>query len=182
MQKTDIMTADELFEMEKDEYRYELIQGRLICTAPTGGDHSLIGLGFGARLWLHVREGGYGNAYGSDAGFIFARDPDTVLSPDAAFLRHDRVPTPEEHSRFLPVVPDLTVEVISPSDRLVQVREKAEYYIEAGVRLVWVINPRNRTVIVYSPDSPPHTLNQDDELDGGDVLPDFRLAVSEIFS
>jgi Uma2 family endonuclease len=181
MQKTDIMTADELFEMEKDEYRYELIQGRLKRMAPTGGGHSRIEAGLIARLWLHARTNEYGDVYSSDAGFVFAHNPDTVLSPDAAFLRHDRVPSPEEHERFLTVVPDLAVEIISPSDRMPQVREKAEYYIEAGVRLVWVVNPRNRTVTVYSPDSPPHMLNQDDELDGGDVLPDFHLTVSEIF-
>lgn len=181
MQKTGTMTADELFEMEEDEYRYELIRGRLKRMAPTGGDHSLIGTGLAARLWLHARTNEYGNVYGADVGFVFARDPDTVLSPDAAFLRRDRVPSEEEHKRFLPVIPDLAVEVISPSDRLPQVREKVEYYIESGVRLVWVVNPRDRTVTVYSPDHPPHTLNQDDELDGGEVLPDFRLTVGEIF-
>ena len=182
MQQTDIMTADELFEMEKDEYRYELIQGRLVCMAPTGSEHSAIGATVIIHLGSYILSNRLGQMFNADIGYVFSRNPDTVRSPDASFIRQDRLLPQGDRSRFSEVLPDLAVEVISPSDRLTEVNEKALFYIEHGIQLVWVVNPRNRTVTVYSPDSAPHTLTQDDELDGGDVLPDFRLAVSEIFS
>lgn len=181
MQKTNIMTADELFEMDKDEYKYELIQGRLVRMPPAGFEHSSIGAMVIGHLVNHVAGNQLGRVFSADFGVVFSRDPDTVRVPDAAFIRQERLAGQTDRKRFSEVIPDLAVEVISPSDSLSQVMEKALFYIESGVRLVWVIDPDGRKVIVYTPNSLPRVLNEQDELNGGDVLPDFRLAVSEIF-
>lgn len=181
MQQTDIMTADELFEMEEDEYKYELIQGRLIRMAPGGFEHSSIGTTVIMHLGNHVASNQLGRVFGADLGVVFSRDPDTVRAPDVCFIRQERLAKQTDRTRFSEVIPDLAVEIISPSDRASDVTAKALFYIEHGVRLVWIIDPQDRTVKVYSPDNPPYLFNEHDELDGGDILPDFRLAVREIF-
>ncbi len=79
------------------------------------------------------------------------------------------------------VIPDLAVEVVSPSNAAEHVTEKIEEYFEVGVRQVWVVFPNQRKIYVYSSPSSVRILTQDDELDGGDVLPGFRLAVATLF-
>jgi Uma2 family endonuclease len=79
------------------------------------------------------------------------------------------------------LAPDLAVEVVSPTDRYVAVLAKMDLYREAGVPLVWLAEPQQRTVTVYSSGSEPRILTEADTLDGGDVLPGFRLPVAQIF-
>jgi Uma2 family endonuclease len=182
MQQTDIMTADELFEMEKDDRRYELIQGRLVCKSPAGFEHSSIGAMVIMHLGVHVVSNQLGRVFDADFGVVFSRDPDTVRVPGVSFIRQERLAGQTDRSRFSEVIPDLAVAVISPSDRLAEITDKALFYIDSGVQLVWVVNPRDHTVTTYSQGDPPRLYTDRDELDGGDVLPDFRLVVGEIFS
>jgi Uma2 family endonuclease len=81
----------------------------------------------------------------------------------------------------MPVAPDLAVEVVSPSDRDARVTQNAITYLDAGTRLVWVVEPDSQTVTVYTPDLTARILRAEDTLDGGDVLPGFTLKVAEIF-
>jgi Uma2 family endonuclease len=104
-----------------------------------------------------------------------------MVRPDVAFVQSDRLPPAEERDRICRFAPDLAVEVVSPTDRYVEVMEKVELYLAAGTRLVWLVEPGRRTVTVYAPGHEPHTLTDEDELDGGDVLPEFRLSVANIF-
>lgn len=76
--------------------------------------------------------------------------------------------------------PDLAVEILSPDDRMTRVNRKLRVYLRSGVRLVWLIDPERRTVTVLSPSAPARTLREQDELDGGDVLPDFRVIVRDL--
>jgi Uma2 family endonuclease len=101
--------------------------------------------------------------------------------PDVALVRAERLPPPHERIGAMPVIPDLAVEIVSPSDRITKVRDKIRRYLEAGVPLIWLIEPRRRQVTVYRPGQPEHVLGMADELDGGEVLPGFRLAVAELF-
>jgi Uma2 family endonuclease len=87
----------------------------------------------------------------------------------------------QDHTRMGQFAPDLVVEVVSPSDRMTDVQAKVDDYLRAGVRLVWVVEPRARTVTAYVPGRPPRVYGEADDLDGGDVLPEFRLPVAEIF-
>ncbi len=78
--------------------------------------------------------------------------------------------------------PDLAVEIVSPNDRADDINDKVHEYLEAGARLVWVFWPRRRAVMVHEPDQPIHELGPDDFLDGGDVLPGFRVRVADLFA
>lgn len=108
-------------------------------------------------------------------------DRETLLSPDVAFVRAERVPTGEEHRGFLRLAPDLAVEVLSPSDSRAAALRKGLRYIEAGVRLVWLVDPLRRIIVVLTPDDLPITLREGDALNGGDVLPGFAAPVAEVF-
>lgn len=130
---------------------------------------------------MYVQEHQLGECYGAETGFILARDPDVVLAPDLAFISRDRVPTGADEVSFLEIAPELVVEVISPSDRSRDVIAKAHEYLEAGVALIWLIDPEDQVVTVYEPESRPHTLTVDDTLDGGEVLPGFSLQLAQLF-
>ncbi|MDP9363937.1 MAG: Uma2 family endonuclease [Chloroflexota bacterium] len=114
-------------------------------------------------------------------GLFLAHEPDTVVAPDVAFVRAERLPSPSERRGFSPVVPDLAVEVVSPSDRQAKVDEKVALYLAAGVPLLWVAYPRRRVVRVHRPGREPVELGEGDVLDGEDVLPGFRLPVADVF-
>lgn len=181
MPTTKLMTAEELEQLPDDGYhRYELMRGELITMSPTSRRPSRIGLEIGGRILAHVKGQGLGEAYGADAGFILARNPDIVLSPDASYVRAERLQGVDE-DHFLPFAPDLAVEVISPSDRAGAIADKVMEYLDAGTRLLWLIEPRRRTVTVYTPDRSARILTEADELDGGEVLSGFRLPIAELF-
>lgn len=91
------------------------------------------------------------------------------------------VPPHGSRGGFAELAPDLVVEVVSPSDRAIEVSEKALMWADAGVRLVWIVDPRTRTVTVYRPDGAVSLLRGASELDGEDVLPGFRLPLADLF-
>jgi len=168
-----------LFELNADDF--EILDGELKERKTGGGLHGRIGFGIGHHLGLHVFPHNLGRLYTSDTGFVIVEDPLTVLRPDVAFVREDRLRPGMEDRGFMPLVPDLVVEVVSPGDRTIEIGAKDDQYRRAGVPLLWLVDPRARTITVYQPDRPPLVLDEDDELDGGDVLPGFRLAVRDIF-
>lgn len=175
-----LMTIDDLWEIEEPG-RYDVIRGELHAMAPAGGEHGKIGIHIAARLWNHVHPSKLGEVFNSDTGFILSQDPLVWLSPDVSFVREDRLPSPEDQVGFLRLAPDLVVEIVSPSDRSALVTEKVMQYLAAGTQLVWVVEPRVRVVTVYTADRDAHVYTEVDELDGGEVLPEFRVRVSDIF-
>lgn len=182
MATTRLMTAKDLWELgESGSSGRELIRGELREMSPAGDEHGELSASILWFLMLHVRQHNLGTVYAAETGFFIARDPDIVLAPDAAFVQSRRLRDDRDRSTFVEIPPDLVVEVNSPSDRISDVTDKVMIYLDAGVRMVWVVDPRRRIVTVYIPDHTAKILTTDDELDGGDVLPGFRLAVSEIF-
>jgi len=171
-------TVDDL-ERSSPDGRYELIDGELVEMAPAGGEHCELGMGFGARLWLQVRERRLGKVYGADTGFVLGSA--LLVVPDVAFVRADRLPSPPEQRTWPRLAADLVVEVVSPTDRATDVRAKVMRYLDAGVPLIWVFYPRTRIVSVVAPDRDERILREGEVLDGGAVLPEFRLAVADIF-
>lgn len=178
---TKLMTAEELELLPDDGYQYELIEGVLIRMSPGSFEPSKIAVRVSARIFNFVDARGLGEVTGADGGYVLARGPDTVLAPDVAFVRAERVPTEDEQQHFASVVPDLVVEVVSPSDRMREVNDKVSRYLAAGVPMVWVFHPRRRTVTVRRAHAEPMVLDAEAVLDGEDVLPGFRLPLSEIF-
>jgi len=161
---------------------YELYDGVRRKTDSMGQRHGEIQMEIGGPLHAHVRANRLGRVYPSDPHFILFRDPDTVVMPDVAFVREDRLAPMDTRDGYAPYAPDLAVEVISPSNRLVEILEKVALYGRAGTSLVWLVDPRARSVTVYVPGQEPRTLRDGDTLDGGDVIPGFRLPVADIFA
>jgi len=134
----------------------------------------------GAELAMFVQANRLGRAYSPNAGFLLERDPDTVLAPSASFVRQERVEAVGDGDGYFLGAPDFVVELISPSDRLTDVYDKVEEWLNAGTLMVVVVNPRNRKISVHTPELVV-TLNENDTLDGGDVVPGWHLPVADIF-
>lgn len=149
--------------------------------APSGFEHGFTTVKVTIPIGQFVQAHQLGIALGAETGFIIRTNPDTVRAPDVAFVAAARVPSGGLPSGFWPGAPDLVVEIVSPSDTLPAVRDKVQEWLDAGVRLVWVVNPKRRSVTEYAPKSQPRVLGVGDTLDGGAVLPGFMLAVADIF-
>ena len=174
-------TASELFEMPDDGFRYELVKGELRKMSPAGGEHGAVVWNLSSLLGPHIKANDLGQGFGAETGFKIASDPDTVRAADIAFVRRERIPEAGIPKNFWELAPDLVVEVLSPGDTYSEVEEKVEDWLKAGVRAVWVLNSKRRSIAVYRSMKDVTRLSEDDELDGGDVVPGFRCKVSEIF-
>ncbi len=176
------LTLEELERTGGPEGLWEVIDGEVVEMPSAGGRHSQLGMRIGWFVTSFVNQHHLGIVYGADGGFILRGEPLLLRVPDVAFVRTERLPANYDDGGFLRVAPDLVVEVISPSDRMVEVLAKVVMWLEAGVALLWLVDPVAMTVTVYRPDDPPRTLTRDETLDGGDLLPGFTLAVSAIFA
>jgi len=99
-----------------------------------------------------------------------------------AFVTASRVSSIGISKKFVSGPPDLAIEVVSPGDTVNEVDEKVQDWLGTGVRLVWIVNPEPRTVTVYATGQPPRILSETEQIDGGDVIPGFRLPIHEIFA
>lgn len=145
------MTAADLMLLEGDGYRYELIEGELERMSPATPEHAWIGNWFGWRLRDHAETHRFGEVFDSSAGYFFGHHPDTLLAPDVSFVRADRLPPGSDWRAFFEIRPDLVVEIISPSERRAHLDRKIAIDLAAGVRLIWFVDPRRRTITVYAP-------------------------------
>ena len=116
-----------------------------------------------------------------EAGFCVSHDPDTVRSPDVAFVRAERIP-PGGVRAFFDGAPDLAVEVVSPSDRASEVIAKARDWLRAGCTAVWVVDPETQTATVYSHRPQTLFLSTENALCCEELLPGFRLPLSQVFN
>ena len=179
--ETKLTTAEELLAMPDDGYRYELVRGELKRMAPASHAPGRQAGRIGRRLGIFVEDNNLGETYAAETGFVLARNPDHVLAPDAAFVRGERADDARDVSGYFPGAPDLAIEVISPTDRYTDVEEKVADWLEAGTLIVIVVNPRNRTVRVHTPDGVTE-LAEEDSIDGGDVVSGWSMPVADIFS
>ena len=180
---TQSITAEELLKMPDDGFCYELVKGELRKMAPASHKHGKVTVRLTWRLAQHVETHRLGIVYAAETGFIIARDPDTVRAPDVSFIRQevlDQSGEPDE--AYWPGAPDLAVEVIPPGDTYTEVEEKIADWLEAGTRMVIVINPRKRMVKVYRSPGDVRLLTENDTLDGADVVPGWQMAVKDLFA
>ena len=180
--KQELLTADDLLRLYSQGVRGELIRGVLCKTMSVGQEHGEIVLNLGARLWIIVNAQKLGRLVASDSGVWLERDPDTVREPDIAFFSAEKVPPGVRVTGYSETVPDLVVEVHSPSDSMREVHDKARMWLSYGVRLVWVVHPDTRTIDVHHQEHRVSTLTETDALDGADVLPGFSCPVSDLFN
>ncbi|MFQ5730825.1 MAG: Uma2 family endonuclease [Planctomycetaceae bacterium] len=174
-------TPEDLLHMP-DGDRYELVDGQLV-EIDMGGESSWVGGRIFKSLALYEGEHG-GWAFPGDTSYqCFAFAPEMVRRPDASFVCAGRFEDGEIPKGHIPIPPDLAVEVVSPNDIYTRVEDKVEEYLQAGVRLVWVLNPANRTVRIFRESIEGSTqAGPDDDLSGGDVLPGFRCGIAGLFS
>lgn len=130
---------------------------------------------------MFLNDANLGTVFGADAGFILARDPDTVRAPDIAFVQARRLADAAREPGYFRMAPDLAVEILSPTDGRKEALGKVEEYLAAGTTLAWLVQPRRRSVTVYRRGRQPIELHIHDNLDGEDVLPGFSMPISQVF-
>jgi Uma2 family endonuclease len=174
---TPLMTAEELLYTSIPNKRTELVRGRLIVHEPPGGRHGNVTAHLAFRLGQHTDVTGAGALFVGDTGFTLARNPDTVRGPDIAFVRTERLAGPIPDG-YLELAPDLVVEVLSHNDRPGATLLKIGDWLDAGTRLIWVIDPERRLARIYRQDGTETLISENGSLDGEDVLPGFRCALA----
>jgi len=175
-----ITTAEALLNAPADLGRCELVRGELIMMSPGKGRHGAVCARITKALANYVDANDLGIVFGSSAGYVIARDPDTVRESDISFLCKARL-RDQDFDAFLEGAPDLAVEVLSPSNTIAEMREKIDDYLGAGCRVVWIVDPLRRSVVVYRREADPAILSEEDTLSAEEVLPGFSLLVREIF-
>lgn len=173
-------TAEELWQLPNDGYRYELVDGELIRMPPASEGHGRRAIRFAAPLAMHVYANKLGEVYAAETGYKI--DVHNVRAPDVSFISYDRLDAIGRTEKFFTGAPDLAVEVASPGDTKKELREKAEWWLSVGARLVFTVEPKNSRVKAYCASGEVIEYGMDDEIEGFDVVPDFKLAVSFIFS
>jgi Uma2 family endonuclease len=179
MGRSTVTTAAQLLAMGDESSGLELVRGQLRAMSPASHWHAVVGGRIAIALGAFVRAAELGEVSSSEPGFVLARNPDTVLAPDVAFVCAARLPRRWGDGWF-EGAPDLAVEVLSPGDRMPAVRKKVALWLLHGTRSVWVASPKRRTVTVHRDDGPVATFRRDGVLVDR-VLPGFRVAVDTLF-
>ena len=168
------MTAEEF--LENDLPGYEYAKGELIPMSPATKRHGKISANVIGHLYSHVYENGLGELYTAETIFQVG---DRMMKPDVAFVSTARLDVDED--KTFPIPPDLAIEVVSPTDVHSRVVRKAFDYLDAGTRLVWVLDPVAKAVTVYRSKSDIEILMPEATLTGEDVVPGFTCPVGQLF-
>lgn len=177
-----LVTVADLEAMGDAAERFELFEGKLVPSPSHGMRDAGVVSDLNLDLAVYIRNERLGVSFGPNTGFILGLNPDSVLGPDFAFVAKERLAAHEDVPLgFMPLAPDLAVEVRSPFDSESILLRKTAIYLAAGVRAVWLVRPEQRTVTVFTPDAPERILGMGEALDGGDIVPGFSLPLAEIF-
>jgi len=179
---TTLMTVEEFARLPDGNVRCELVRGEVIEMTPSAAESGRIGSRIAIRLGAFVEAHELGITYIPDAGFLLARDPDTVRVPDVAFVTKQRAGLHPPVEGCFPGAPDLAVEVVSPTDKMTDILEKVEEYLAAGTQIVWVVVPKRPEVYIYRSTGGPEVVGADGTLTGEPILPGFSVAVAEVFA
>jgi Uma2 family endonuclease len=172
-------TPDDLLAMP-DGKSFELVGGQLV-ERMMGVESSWVAGRLHSRLDRFCEERGIGWALVPDTGYqCIPYDPDLVRKPDVPFVRYGRFPDEMLPKGWAKIAPDLVVEVVSPNETAYDVDDKIEDYQSVGVPLIWVINPKVRTVRIHRSDGSVSYLHDGEDLTGEDIIPGFRCPVREI--
>ena len=181
-----LYTVDDVWELahQPDNINhYELIEGELFEMPPPGYEHGRLAVKIARRIDIYVEEHQLGEVT-VETGYHPPAGRHTLLSPDVAFLSSARMsrPLPE---KYIPVMPDLAIEILSPNDTLRQARRKAALYLQYGTQLVWIVLPDEKGVdVCRSADGPRLNIEfvgQESSLSGEQILPGFELKLELLF-
>jgi Uma2 family endonuclease len=152
--------------------------------APAGNRHGYVAGEIFGELRSHVKANKLGRTNVAETGFKVGSDPDTVLAPDVAFVRRERLGSTRELEGYWSGAPDLVVEVVSPKDRHSEDLDKPLSWLQAGCRMVLVADPKRRITTVYRSREDIRVLTAEagDLVDGAGVVPGWRLSLADIFA
>ncbi len=179
-------TIDEFWEIahrpENDEKRMELVEGVIYEMPPAGGEHGEIAANLLITIGTHIRQHELDHVTAAETGYIlFTNDDgkDIVRAPDVGYISDERMPD-RLPPKYIPLPPDLAIEIVSPNDGAEDIERKINEYLRAGVRMIVFVYPATRSVNVYK-GSQSVRLSGDDMIDFDDVLPGFSLRGNEMF-
>jgi Uma2 family endonuclease len=175
-----LVVAEEFFELPDDGLRRELIEGQIHIMSPASYRHGYVEHNLSGEIYIYSKKHRTGQGFDGDTGFLIARNPDTVLAPDCAYVRRERIKDVERRRGFCGAYPDLAAEVISPSETKQEVSEKVNRWIAAGVEVVWVIDPELRQATIYEGGSV-KTVGEDDLLTAESLMPGFSVRLGDLF-
>ena len=176
--KTSKATVEDLMRMPKDGRIYELVDGEILVS-PAGMRHSEIAARILSIIATYLDQHPIGKVYTPDVGIVLPNG--NVRSPDVTFVRNEKLPGGQSPEGFGELTPDLAVEVLSPNDSLQEVGRKIGEFLECGVPIVWLVDPKRETVTVYKSLSETRQFSADDNLTAEPVLPGFTCKVSKFF-
>ncbi len=178
------MTDDQFFEfcqLNRDLWIEQTAKGDVIIMPPTGGETSRRNFKLATLFGIWEEQDASGVTFDSSGGFTLPNG--AKRSPDVAWVKRSRLArlTPAEKKKFIPLCPDFVLELRSASDRVSDLRDKMQEYIDNGAQLGWLIDPEDKRVYVYRPDSEVECLEHPKTLSGEPVLPGFVLELQDIW-
>lgn len=178
------MTEEQFFKFCQENYLIKLernTNGEIIIMAPTGSESALFNSSIATELGIWNKEHKLGYTFDSNAAFTLPNN--AVRSPDAAFIRKEKWLniSNEDRKKFAHVCPDFVIELLSPSDNIIELEEKMKEWIDNGCLLGWLIDPNEKKTKVYRRGTTPVVKDFNQLLEGEDVLPGFKLDVQSIF-
>ncbi len=175
-----VWTDEELMALPKDGHRYELVNQELVDMGNSGMEHGYVACILVSLLTTFVQQHKLGAVCDSSTAFTLKNG--NKRSPDVSFVARDRLKGLKRPPRgFFQGSPDLAVEILSPRNTVEEIHEKIVEYFENDTRLVWVIHPDEKYVLVYHGTEPDRFLRSQDLLDGEAIVPEFSMAVAELF-
>jgi Uma2 family endonuclease len=180
-----LMTTEEMLALPDDGTERWLIRGQLREKPMTVRNrwHSRVLARFAQLIgnWLDAQSEPRGEILVGEVGCRLLRDPDLTFGIDLIYVGPELAAHQPPKTRLIEGIPILAVEILSPSDKVEEIDEKVDEYLNAGVLVVWIVDPHYQTVTVYRSDAQPVLFNADQELNGEPHLPGFSVHVCDIF-
>jgi Uma2 family endonuclease len=171
-------TLQDLLNTPKNGKKYELVD-REIVVSPGGMRHSEVGADILGLIWEFLQKNPIGKVYTSDVGISFPNG--NVRSPDVTYVSNAKLPGGQSPETFGEVIPDLAVEVLSPSDSLKELGRRIGEFLDNGVPLVWLVDPARQTVTVYRSLTETQQLTSKDTITAQPVLAGFSASIRRFF-
>jgi Uma2 family endonuclease len=174
------VTLEEFARLPKDGASHEINAGELLTLPPPKSLHALVALTILEFLQQHMKKQGTGRVI-PEAGYILSRNPLTIRQPDVSVISLERIRATDPDSYF-EGAPELAVEVVSSSDSAEDLDVKTKQYLQSGAQQVWILYPRTQTVHIFSRGVATFIRDQDQTLEGGNLLPGFTVPVASLFA
>lgn len=174
-----LLTVEEFAKLPNDGKRYELVAGVLVDVCRPKPIHGKTQALLTMYITMFVVQNKLGMVT-TEAGYITHRQPDSLRGPDEAFISKSRLGA-HDLNDYIPIAPDLAVEIASEFDTAADLDKKVNEYLAAGTRLIWIVYPDSQRVGIYDNDGHFRGIDISGMLDGGAVLPGFQVALRDIF-